>query len=484
MAAAVASIACARLGRCAAKTRSPTLCRLPRTVAHLPFSPPLSTSSLPTIRGAHFSAPPSPSLAILPFSAMSRCHLSHLLPWDNLVHCYDLPAQMREHRISRPVDPRPNDQRDTLPLPPKYVTQLAAYHAFTLPARKRSRHFLRRFSRAVTEFANSEMGKYSDEEVMAVREVLTEQDRHDFPDLFSYATVFDEHCEIASWRELTTSSEVEPAPSEEEDDEPAEGEEGEERDQDDDAAADEPPTPRIHRVPAYQLALFQPYQSLWGTVDVLKFLILQQRTLPLLALLRRCPEQLSPHRGMVMRNRICNQWCLNYFVSGLLGLYLHVNLAIAWGETGGGGRKRTSKPKWEETLGDAAYHAELHWWLRDNTPDQNDGGHDAAFNALLQPFLTLYTVTVSGRGKYPDVEVPKWTLRVDRCEELCRRLFAVFVTWEMWQRLLNKFDREKEGRASAAEEGCNWEAELDNAMINGELGVAVCDRWYGEGDEV
>ena len=414
---------------------------------------------------------------------MSRCHLSHELPWASLESAYLLPRELQRLHLSHPTPPRSwtyEQQRRGVPPPPSYVAAISAYNASTLATRKAAEHFARRFCATMEAFSVSERRKHSDEDVMAVREVLTESDRQAHPTFFDVPHLFDRWRELGDWCEDEQSAEVEPLQrqemdQEEEEEDEVEGGEGARPDAvhanvlQPPAGAEAPPRPRTPPVLRQHPAV-QGYWTEHATcdADALKWLLFNDRLLPLLALIRRCPSRFNHYPHDLLTNKHRGAQLEYYFPRLLLFFYVHLNLAIALGETAGHGAV-CPKPSTRSPPSTSPYHAELTGWLCWSTPESCDAGHDPVLNEWVRPFLRRRVHRRDEWLKWGGGGLREWDLDVGRCEELCRAVWRVLVHMDVLVRAVeerrHELERDERGGGGGEEveadgkppvEGLDW----------------------------
>jgi len=209
------------------------------------------------------------------------------------------------------------------------------------------------------DFSRSERQRHSEEDILAVLDVFTEKDREKHLIIFENLLWFDEWRELASWSELEHSADVAPIDN---------------REDDDDA---------LHPLaqPVYVLSFGTDHADCED--DVLKWLLFNDRLLPLLALFRRCPSYFHSYSYRLLRNKH-NGAKLEYpLYIFLLRLYIYLNLVIAFGETAGRGRVSVREDRRE---GDSPYHDEFTDFLLSYTPHTSDASADPILNEFLCHF--------------------------------------------------------------------------------------------------
>lgn len=156
---------------------------------------------------------------------------------------------------------------------------------------------------------------------------------------------------------------------------------------------------------------------------MLKWLLFNNHLVTLLELIRRCPSRfINSKYSDILTNWLIKETCFDRLI---FQFYIHIIVAITFGETGGHGAvdPKPSNPARNPDI-NYPYHHELVSLLNWQTPQSSDGGYDAAFNILLRPFLQSRKEDRSSKDWRG---LRMWDLDLTRCEELCGQLWRVMV---------------------------------------------------------
>lgn len=412
---------------------------------------------------------------------MSRCHISHELPWANAEAACFFPRELLRLQLSYPTPPRSwgwEQRKSGVPPPPSYIAAVQAYNDATRPARKRAQHFVRRFCATISAFSRTERAKYTDEEVMGVREVLTEKDRQEWPDLFAFPGMFEEWNDMGGWCENEQSGEIEPLEDEDEQQEQEEEEQddGEEDDQEEEEAGPAHQAPHIPVILREPVPVYRLDHVLCDLVDVLKWLLFNDRLLPLLALVRRCPSLFDHYQWRLLTNRYQTQCTISGFDELLVHLYLHLNLAIALGETAGRGPVTRDGQPQPSYCADSPYHSDLTSFLHYLTPESCSAGHEAALNELLRPHLVRREGPKEEMGKR-STGLREWDFDLSRCEALCKAVWKVMVHMDVLVREIETRRAELRRERAREDDGEGEEEKGEADQTGGEAESVMGIRW-------